>query len=394
MDDDDFAQVRQQLRAAWRRSGKGALPDTLTEIPPVFAIDRDGRLAVYLTEPAPWQFADAPEWVPFLPVPGLYGHPIYGEMDFYPERYDRIIGNFRSGVYQAQLPVNAEHDPQASGAIGWITDLRLNGDGSIDAQVEWNDRGRQLIEGDRFRYVSAELWSEWCDPVSPESCYRDVAVGLAVCTNPYFKESVLRPLMQSEAKVFTLTAGIRRKETNMAEGAQIEALEVIPGNITAVVELSDEQAREFSELKTLTARQATEITQLTERIAAGEKATRIRAFTDEVMGRSDASGQRWYGEVDKHVNHLVSLAEAFGEDSEQVAHYVAINRAHAAQLAESNLFTEVGSGARPEGGNAWDKVEAAAVKLKEQQADLTMEQARAAVMLSDKALAAAVAAER
>ena len=190
--DEEIDAIKAQLRARWPQAVGDALPDVLSFAQ--IATSDDSTTRVYQGV----EFAEVPEWAPFLPKAGVYGHPTHGALDFSPETYTRIIDNFKSGRYQDRIPVNAEHDPKASGAVGWVTDMRLNDDTSIDARVEWNDRGKALIQGDRFRYVSAELLKTWSDPVSGEA-FRDVATGLAICTNPYFKESVLRPLAASDA---------------------------------------------------------------------------------------------------------------------------------------------------------------------------------------------------
>lgn len=136
-------------------------------------------------------------WIPYLPVPGDYKHPTYGNIVITEGRNKRFMDNFRSAVYQSELPVDAEHSTKLSGAFGYVTDMRQNDDGSVDAKVRWTDRGKAAMSEERFKYFSPEWWDEWQDPMSQET-YRDVAVGGALTTRPFFKEKALRPLFATE----------------------------------------------------------------------------------------------------------------------------------------------------------------------------------------------------
>lgn len=337
LSDDEFDTLRSQLRSAFRRAHQ-PIPDVLDFA--AIATHKDNAARVYTAI----EFAEPPEWAPFLPVTGTYIHPWYGQLDYDLPRYERIVANFKAGIYQSQLPVNAEHDPQASGAVGWITDMRINADTSIDAKVEWNDRGRQLIEGDRYRYVSAELWDEWTDPVSGIT-YPDVAIGLAICTNPFFKESVLRPLAASDA-VWTYRPGNGQEVTGMSDAQQHAAsgqtnaaqfTEAERAEFREAKRRADDLAVKLSETETALAKTAADLESL-------RKDQRVARFTSEVRGKSDDNGKVWIGETQAHVDMLVSLAEAFGEDSAQFKQYVAINRAAATQDALTKPIGENGNG--------------------------------------------------
>lgn len=89
--------------------------------------------------------------------------------------------------------------------------------------------------------------------------------------------------------------------------------------------------------------QAAALAAAQDRLAAMEAAAQRARFTDLVFGRGDAGdGRRWLGESAGHVEFLTQLAGAFGEDSDAVRHYVALNRAHAEQAAAGGLFAELG----------------------------------------------------
>jgi hypothetical protein len=354
--------------------------------PALFAVrDEDEQQALHVYQAV--RFAEAPEWSPFLPVPGIYHHPIYGELTYTAETYDRIIGHFKEGIYQDRLPVNAEHDPLAAGAVGWITDMRLAESGAIEVKVDWNDRGRKLIEGDRYRYVSAELYPWWTDPVDPERTYQDVAVGMAMTTQPYFKERVLPPLVASEAALVR-TAGDPGKEiVTMAEENQntvqaapettVQGATSSPGEVT-LAQLNEQKFGEFmqrfTQMEATVEAQKKTIVQLSARNDALQIDVRKKKFSDEVKGRSDENDTPWIGDAEKHIDFLVDLADKFGETSEHVAQYIQSNRQHAEQVRTSDLFRRFGTDRAPEGtGQA--KIDAAAEAVIQANPKLTHAQA-------------------
>lgn len=343
-------------------------------------------------------YADAPEWAPFLPQPGQYSHPLYGQINLTPERIDRFVDQFKAGVYQEKLPVDAEHDLSMSGAVGWITDMRVNADGSADARVDWNDRGKALIEGDRFRYVSPSWRETWQDPVTDE-VYRDVAIGLAITTRPFFKErSGLRPLVASEGQLSapdprdggqTVTwrrdAAEARKDTDVTKDEQDKNV--------APVALTEEQARRFADLETKLAEreqafseQATKLSELEAAKTASEaKVTALEAdqavlkaeaqqkrFSDLVRGRGGAGdGVAWVGQPDENVASLERLAAAFGEDSEQFRAEVTFRQKTAQQFNEALKPLGTSERADAAGSDAWGHLEVKAREIRAAEPALT-----------------------
>lgn len=64
-------------------------------------------------------------------------------------------------MYGQDLPFDIEHASellapmgQPAPAVGWITGLTVNEDGSVSASVDWTDEGAALIESKKYRYVS------------------------------------------------------------------------------------------------------------------------------------------------------------------------------------------------------------------------------------------------
>jgi signal peptide peptidase SppA len=112
----------------------------------------------------------------------------------------------------------------------------------------------------------------------------------------------------------------------------------------ALAERMTAMEAELRAAKALTESQATALQKLTDQNKAMAADARRKRFTDEVLGRSDASGVRWFGEPEKHVAMLEHLADSAGEDSALFTGYVTQQRALAEQMRSSKLFGELGSG--------------------------------------------------
>jgi 2'-5' RNA ligase len=365
------------------------------------------------------------EWIPFLPKPGKYVHDIYGDLDFTPDTYDQILANFDANVYKQDLPIRATHTPD-SGAIGWIrpNGMRLASDGSLEVKPEWNDLGRGLIEDDRFRYVSAEFCKSWTNPVTQEKT-SNVAVGLALVTRPHFKTDVLNPLSVSEAHAFAEeeTSSSQHSDFDIQERTSVmtdpqkpedqnptppqtppappappqdpkppepsepkppETSEPKPpeavtlSDLTQVVLTAEQRQRERTAFADLTTR-----VDLAERRAVNaeaklseiEKSRRVEKFTSEVIGRSAENGHAWFGNPQDNVNHLVSLAETYGDDSSEVRWAVTQKRNEAQAIRATGLFDPISLGAHEDGASVTAQVTRLAEQLRSSNSNLTMEQA-------------------
>src|SRR4051794_3584877 len=96
--------------------------------------------AIFIEVSQPFHDVSGAEWIPFLPKPGRYEHPKFGDVNIDTARNQRMVDSVQNKVYQDKVPLDLEHDLKASGAVGWISDARMNADGSGDAFVEWTDR--------------------------------------------------------------------------------------------------------------------------------------------------------------------------------------------------------------------------------------------------------------
>mgnify|MGYP006316942405 CR=1 FL=1 len=271
-------------------------------------------------------FADAPEWIPYLPKPGSYAHPRYGNIALPAERIARFVQNFNAGVYQKQIPIDAEHETKLSGAAGWITKMRQNADGSADAKVDWTERGKAFFADSRFRYFSPEWYDQWQRPETGETI-ADVAIGGALCTRPFFKAPALRPLFASEVGQLTdtTTTTIEGDTMDASQFAELEAKVKSLETENAALKQAGEQSDAASKA-------------LAERLAAVEQERQTERFRSLIKN----DGARWFGEDAAHLGILGTLAKTFGEQSPEFAAYVAQQQQVATALRQSAAFGEIG----------------------------------------------------
>lgn len=125
--------------------------------------------------------------IPVLPE-GQFSHPFYGELNWTPDRFTRMIQNHQQGVtgYAPMLNFDhATHNPyaQEAPAAGWIQALEhVPGEG-LFAVVELTDLGEAAIQKKRYRYASAEVAGEYAN--SRGQTAEDVISGLALTNTPF-----------------------------------------------------------------------------------------------------------------------------------------------------------------------------------------------------------------
>lgn len=310
---------------------------------------------------------ELPTRIPYLPKPGTYSHPQWGTIAITKERNQHFVENFTKGIYQTPIPLDAEHQTKVSGAMAWIKNLILNEDGSVDADnVEWTDRGRAMVEGGRFKFVSPEWYDEWEDPAT-QKVYTDVAIGGALTTRPFFKDGPLaglRPLMAASEGLMAPTdwvegaekvtfAPLRRGSARVGEPPQNQPRQAprAGGNGPMAID-----AKAFAELQRKVDGQDGQLRQMSDNLrAATERAENLEAQLRAKEFAEVAGGHRghqaWTGDPAKNVAQLEKLAKAFGQDSQEFKDYVAQRDQDADAIHKAGLFNEQG---RPGAGRTTD----------------------------------------
>ena len=362
------------------------------------AFARDGEYKLFFEQ----KFAEPPRTIQVLPKPGQYSHPRYGKFRMTPENIAAFVNNHNQHVYQEQVPIDAEHESKLSGAVGYFKEMRLidEGRGGAEADVEWTDRGREMIASDRFRYFSPEWFDEWTDPVDGKKI-ANILVGGAITTRPFFKDKVLAPLVAGEDGSYTSypTAEIDGKVVGLAlsvtetftfsesddEGSSDDEKEdkeektnkanLDTGDVHVDVprkkmdedlggtRMAENPKKDADEpvTKAYVEEQTKQLTEevgierglrkaAEERLAKLEGEAQTRRFTDVIMGRDSAGdgSPPFAGKHEMHNRTLAMIAKEHGEDSEQFKEYVEEQRAVAKQMREAGLFKEIGAGSGPD----------------------------------------------
>jgi Family of unknown function (DUF6582) len=133
--------------------------------------------------------------LPYLTV-GEWEFPDYGTVSVGPAELRSVVEHFKANVRGQDLPLcDVDHvDPIFRGlACGWVQDLVLDdaeAPSRIDAVVDLNEAGEQLVQQDRVRYTSPTLLRNWTDP-STGITYPFVAAGVDVRTRDSHGESAM-----------------------------------------------------------------------------------------------------------------------------------------------------------------------------------------------------------
>ena len=302
--------------------------------------------------------SDLPQWIPYLPIPHDFAHPVYGTVSITPERIANFVTQFNAGVYQKPIGFDTEHDIKGSGAVLWAHELRVNEDGSADARVEWTRRGEQMYRDGAFKYISPEWYDEWTDPATGQT-YRDIAIGGALTTRPFFKSPYLRPLAASEGgdddsrnqpHAGERSNGMTATTEQVTPAEFSEQFAEMRGKYTELERQFGEVAQERDSL-----RQANE--SLIGRVDSLEKDARTKRYSELVS--------EWPGGTDENVATLERFREAFGEDSEPFKAHVATMNGAAAQLKDAGIFREAGSVGSGSGGGAAAQLDTLAKQMSE-----------------------------
>lgn len=135
--------------------------------------------------------------VPFLTVTQA-DFDDYGHFEVTPQDLQNVKRLFDDHARRQDVPalldievfgeVNEEHNEHTGPgrAVGWVKALEFNGSDRLDAIVDLNPVGDQVLANDQYRYVSPELLRNWKDP-ELGVIYPLVATGLAFTNKPRLK---------------------------------------------------------------------------------------------------------------------------------------------------------------------------------------------------------------
>lgn len=128
--------------------------------------------------------APTEEWIPFVIPPSTHEHPTYGTITITAEQNRRFVEHFNQHIYANVLPVYASlYMPDVA---GWVRELRMADDGSVEALVCWSHTGTALIDAFPNQWSIAPSWMPaWTNPATGD-VLEDVIVGASLTKYPFF----------------------------------------------------------------------------------------------------------------------------------------------------------------------------------------------------------------
>ncbi len=136
--------------------------------------------------------ASASSWIHALPV-GKYEHPVYGSLDFTPDKIQAFAQSVTSKVRGIDPDIDYDHKEQGGKAAGWVKNAEVRNDG-LYLQVDWTEPAAQAIKNGEYRYFSPEFDDEWTDAQGNK--HENVLFGGALTNRPFLKD--LLPVNLSE----------------------------------------------------------------------------------------------------------------------------------------------------------------------------------------------------
>lgn len=142
------------------------------------------------------QLGDATDrklWLQAFPF-GSFKHPLYGKINFTPDRAARFAANVKDRVRGQDLDIDYDHKERTGKAAGWVQDAEARESG-LWIQVEFTEDGFDSIRKKEYRYFSPEFVDEWKHP-STGAMHKDVLFGGALTNRPFLKDMI--PVNMSE----------------------------------------------------------------------------------------------------------------------------------------------------------------------------------------------------
>ena len=248
------------------------------------------------------------KWVQALPL-GNYTHPLYGQVVVTPDRVRRLASSVKNNVREIDLDINYDHREHTGKAAGWIRDAEDRGDNGLWLQIEFTEPAREAIAKGEYRYMSSEFSDEWEHPKTGAK-HQDVLFGAALTNRPWLKD--ILPINMSEVtggeqvdeflKQLRDQLGLPEEATQeqILEAAKKEPPKEEPApepepDLVALSEQDRELLKKLGEsnpaIKALTdtvEKQTEQITELTDKVAKGEAATKLAEIGGTIQGwRSD-----------------------------------------------------------------------------------------------------------
>ncbi len=154
---------------------------------------------------------------------GTYNHPVYGEIDFTPDKANEVVANFNANARGTEIDIDYDHKAKTTEAAGWVKGAETRSDG-LYLTVEWTKQAAQKILSKAYKYFSPEFADEWKHPKTGVT-YKNVLFGGGITNRPFLKD--ILPLNMSE-----LFDGQQSKEGNWMDPKELRKKLGLPEDAT------------------------------------------------------------------------------------------------------------------------------------------------------------------
>jgi len=279
---------------------------------------------------------------------GEFNHPRYGKIIIDQKMLGEIASNFKSRVRGQDIPIDLEHKND-QGAVGWIKDVKLE-EGALWATPEWSEDAARDIRNKKFRYMSPQF-GPWTNPETGAK-FDHVLMSAALTNYPFLKE--MEPVSLNEIQAWAESdksdgpPWLKDKDKgDDGEDAEKPAANEDKPADDAGDDDDDGETKMHEERKMdkpVSLAENPEFIALAEqnavlerKVALMERAERVTRFSEII------DDGNWVGDRDSHVSFMESLADKFGEDSEEFKFHVAQQNATAKVITSSPMFSERGT---------------------------------------------------
>lgn len=131
---------------------------------------------------------------------GKWDHPLYGTLKITEKDIDGFIKSFNDNVRGVDLAIDLEHGEteKKGAAAGWIKEIKKVKDNigiSLMGTIEWTELGKEVIEGEQYKYFSPEFKFTYKDNETGKT-YDNVLLGGGLTNRPFIKN--MQPVLLSE----------------------------------------------------------------------------------------------------------------------------------------------------------------------------------------------------
>lgn len=119
---------------------------------------------------------------------GVYSHPYYGKMVIDRAFLNSMVLNFEKNVLRKEIALDYGHQWDKE-AAAWFKSLRLEEQGgktSLFAKVKFTKAGKQKVEDEEYKYISADFNDDYADNET-DIRYGPTLFGAGLTNSPFIK---------------------------------------------------------------------------------------------------------------------------------------------------------------------------------------------------------------